>query len=123
MTFGNAKGDQAWLDGILDKVGTTRTVEAAGENDTAWVTVAFTWNGLRALGRDHASLATFPDECREGMAARAKVLGDAGHNNPRHWAGALPSTELHAIIILFARDVARQDRSTRATARRLSDTQ
>jgi hypothetical protein len=25
-----------------------------------WVTVAFTWNGLRALGVDEDALATFP---------------------------------------------------------------
>ena len=43
-----------------------------------WVTLAFTWNGLRALGVPEESLATFPDEFREGMAARADILGDTG---------------------------------------------
>jgi Dyp-type peroxidase family len=112
-TFQNAKGAQAWLGAILDKVGTARTVKATSEIDTRWVTVAFTWNGLRALGLDDDCLATFPDEFREGMAARAEVLGDTANNHPRNWPGGLASPDLHAIIILFARDATQRDRSTR----------
>ena len=37
--------------------------------------MAFTWNGLRALGVPDESLETFPEEFREGMAARADILG------------------------------------------------
>ena len=78
--------------------------------DARWVTVAFTWNGLRALGVDEASLATFPEEFRQGMAARAPMLGDTGANHPDHWVGGLASPDLHAIVILFARDVAERER-------------
>ena len=77
-----------------------------------WVTVAFTWNGLRALGVDEASLATFPEEFQQGMAARAEMLGDTGANHPDHWVGGLASPDLHAIVILFARDVAERERCT-----------
>ena len=112
LTFRTAMGGRNWLGGILDKVGTAQAVKA-NENDTRWVTVAFTWNGLRALGVDDDSLATYPEEFREGMAARAEVLGDAGHNHPDHWVDGLASSELHAILILFARDVAQRDRSAR----------
>jgi hypothetical protein len=38
------------------------------------VTIAFTANGLRALGVDEASLASFPAEFKGGLAARAEVL-------------------------------------------------
>ena len=69
-----------------------------------WVTLAFTWNGLRALGVDEASLATFPEEFKQGMVARAEMLGDTGANHPDHWVGGLASPDLHAIAILFARD-------------------
>ena len=89
------------------------------------MTVAFTWNGLRALGVDEASLATFPEEFKQGMAARAEVLGDTGANHPDHWVGGLASPDLHAIVILFARDVAERERcvqehraTRRAVARR-----
>ena len=46
------------------------------------------------------------------MAARAEILGDTGHNHPSHWADGLASDDVHAILILFARDVAQRDRST-----------
>src|SRR5690348_14896470 len=101
---------RAWLAGILDKVGTAQGVEAKGAADTRWVTVAFTWNGLRALGVDEASLATFPEEFRQGMVARAEMLGDTGANHPDNWVGGLASPSLHAIVILFAGDEAERER-------------
>ncbi len=74
------------------------------------MSIAFTWNGLRALGLDEASLASFPEEFRQGMAARAEMLGDTGPNHPDHWLGGLASPDLHAIVILFARDAAERER-------------
>ena len=59
-------------------VGTAESVLAASPTDMRWVSLAFTWNGLRKLGLDEASLATFPEPFRQGMAARAQMLGDAG---------------------------------------------
>ena len=87
-----------------------RRCAASVDKDNRWVTVAFTWNGLRALGVDEASLATFPEEFKQGMAARAEILGDTGANHPDHWVGGLASPDLHAIVILFARDVAERER-------------
>ena len=74
------------------------------------MTVAFTWNGLRALGVDEGSLATFPEEFKQGMVARAEMLGDTGENHPDNWVGGLASPDLHAIAILFARDAAERGR-------------
>jgi deferrochelatase/peroxidase EfeB len=44
------------------------------------------------------------------MAARAGIIGTTGANHPDHWVGSLASPDLHAIIILFARDVAERER-------------
>ena len=110
LTFRQAAGGRAWLSGIIDKVGTGQVVGSSGAIDSRWVTVAFTWNGLRALGVPEDSLATFPEEFRRGMAARAEVLGDTGANHPDHWVGGLTSPDLHAIVILFASDVAERER-------------
>ena len=109
LSFRQPAGARSWLAGILDKVGTAKTV---GSNvpDSRWVTVAFTWNGLRALGVDEASLLTFPEEFRQGMAARAQILGTTGANGPEHWVGNLASADLHAIVVLFARDIAERER-------------
>lgn len=48
--------------------------------------VGFTCEGLRALGLTEAELGVFPPEFREGMEARAGVLGDLRTNHPRRWA-------------------------------------
>jgi Dyp-type peroxidase family len=97
---------------MLEKVGSAKTV-GEGSPDSRWITVAFTWNGLRALGMDDASLGTFPEEFRQGMASRADILGTTGKNAPEHWIGGLASPGLHAIIVLFARDAAERERCTR----------
>src|SRR5258708_37024339 len=104
LTFRKPASERAWLTGLVDKVGTGKSVGSASP-DSRWVTLAFTWNGLRALGLDEASLATFPEEFKQGMAARAQILGTTGANHPEHWVGGLASPALHAIAILFARDV------------------
>lgn len=113
LTFRQAAQGRAWLSGIIDKVGNGKAVAREAPVDTRWVTVAFTWNGLRALGVDDASLATFPEEFRQGMAARAEVLGDTGENHPDLWVGGLASPDLHAIVILFARDIPERERCVR----------
>jgi len=112
LTFRKPASGRAWLTGLVDKVGTGKSVGSASP-DSRWVTLAFTWNGLRALGLDDASLATFPEEFRQGMGARAEVVGATGANHPDHWVGELASPELHAIAILFARDVAERERCIR----------
>ena len=104
LTFDNPSSGRAWLGELLDRVQSAADVRATMDDLQRWITLAFNWNGLRALGVPEQSLATFPDEFREGMAARADILGDTGTNAPEHWTGGLASDELHAIAILFARD-------------------
>lgn len=111
VTFRDPAQGRAYLAACADRVGTGASVRGATELDTRWLTVALTWNGLRTLGVDEASLATFPEEFRQGMPARAAVLGDTGANHPDHWVGGLASPELHALVILFARDVAERERT------------
>src|SRR5437899_8170448 len=72
LSFESDRAGRAWLAGLVDKVGTGRSAGAASP-DARWVTIAFTSNGLRALGMDNAVLATFPEEFRQGMAARAEM--------------------------------------------------
>jgi Dyp-type peroxidase family len=104
LSFRDGAGGCAWLSGIKDKVHSAAAMRATIDKDKRWVTVAFTWNGLRALGLDEESLASFPEEFKQGMAARAETLGDNGINAPENWVGGLASPDLHAIAILFARD-------------------
>jgi Dyp-type peroxidase family len=110
LSFRNAAGGRAWLSAIADKVQSAAAIQASINQDKRWVTVAFTWNGLRALGVDEDSLSTFPEEFKQGMVARAEVLGDTGENHPDKWVGGLARPDLHAIVILFARDAAERER-------------
>jgi deferrochelatase/peroxidase EfeB len=109
LTFRTPSAGRAWLRAISEKV-TTAAAVRSGQLDAKWVTVALSWNGIRALGLDDHSLASFPEEFRQGMAARAEILGLTGANHPEHWRGGLASADLHAIAILFARDVPERER-------------
>ena len=113
LSFRNPAGGRGWLSAILETVQSAAEVQASVENDKRWVTVAFTWNGMRALGVDEASLATFPEEFKQGMVSRAEMLGDTGENHPGNWLGGLARTDLHAIAILFARNAAERERCQR----------
>jgi Dyp-type peroxidase family len=69
--------------------------------------VALSFQGLQALGVPEESLATFPPEFRQGMAARAAELGDVGESAPRSWEEPLGSGDLHLMLAPFAPDAAR----------------
>jgi len=119
LTFRQPSAGREWLAGLIDKVGTSASVGEASP-DSRWVTLAFTWNGLKALGVEESSLATFPEEFRHGMAARAKIIGATAANHPDRWVGEVVGPALHAIAILFARDAAERERCTVQHAKYLS---
>ena len=103
LTFDTPAGGRAWLSELLDKVQSAADVAATLDTSDRWITLAFTWTGLRALGVPEKALTSFPDAFREGMASRADILGDTGDNAPEHWVGGLAGDDLHAIAILFSR--------------------
>jgi deferrochelatase/peroxidase EfeB len=110
ITFRTAEGGRRWINDLADIVGTAKTVMAASDADMRWVSLAFTYNGLQKLGVDDASLATFPEPFRQGMAARADILGDTGINHPDNWEDQIASPDLHAVVILFARNGQERER-------------
>lgn len=68
--------------------------------------VALSLQGLKALGVPEESLATFPPEFQQGMAARAAELGDVGENAPEHWEKPLGSQDVHIVVAGLAPDAA-----------------
>ncbi len=84
LSFRDAAAGRAWLSAIKEKVHSVAAMRANVERDKRWVTVAFTWNGLRALGLDEASLATFPGGkfSWQGMVARAGIRSAAYRGKP-----------------------------------------
>ena len=73
------------------------------------VTVAFTYHGLQALGVPQASLDSFTPEFRQGMAARASILGDVGESSPEHWEKPLGTSDVHVAIAVLSPDHAALD--------------
>ena len=59
LNFENAGAGRAWLAGLVDKVGTGQSVGTASP-DARWVTIAFTYDGLRALGVERRSARDVP---------------------------------------------------------------
>ena len=71
------------------------------------VTVAFTFQGLVALGVPQESLDSFAPEFREGMAARATDLGDVGDSSPANWEEPLGSPDVHVALAVLSPDTER----------------
>jgi Dyp-type peroxidase family len=103
---------------LIPLLSTARTV--LGHSPPAWLTVALTYQGLKALGVPEESLGSFAPEFREGMAARAAHLGDVGDSAPEHWEAPLGSPHVHIALATLAADQAALDDAV-AKARAASD--
>ena len=80
------------------------TVAATTPSQQAWVSVALSFQGLKALGVPQASLDSFPLPFQQGMAARAAFLGDVGESAPENWEKPLGTPDVHvAISVTLAR--------------------
>ncbi len=84
------------------------TISPRGETS---VSVAVTYQGMRALGVPQQSLDTFAWEFRQGMAARATALGDTGDSSPEHWEAPLGTPDVHVVLVALAPDAANLDAS------------
>ncbi|MEV6055137.1 Dyp-type peroxidase [Streptomyces sp. NPDC052107] len=82
---------------------TSATDSASPLGDT-WVSAALTCHGLKALGVPATALDTFAWEFRQGMAARARALGDVGDSAPEHWEAPLGTPDVHVVIAAVAPD-------------------
>jgi Dyp-type peroxidase family len=73
----------------------------------AWITVAFTYQGLQALGVPRESLDSFAPEFQQGMAARAAELGDVGESSPANWEKPLGTRDVHVALAALSPDATR----------------
>jgi Dyp-type peroxidase family len=69
-----------------------------------WVSVGLSHKGLEALGVPRESLESFSWEFRQGMAARARELGDVGDSAPANWEQPLGSSDLHVVLVAVSPD-------------------
>ncbi|MFC6067499.1 Dyp-type peroxidase, partial [Streptomyces ochraceiscleroticus] len=84
---------------------------SADPNQDAWVAVAFTYQGLRALGVPQESLDSFPRAFRQGMAARAHLIGDVGESDPAHWEPPFGTADVHVVLSALSPDEARLEKA------------
>lgn len=83
--------DAAAAAALLDTLASTFKVTSAANQDwqakgIPFVNVGFTYQGLQLAGLGNGDLEQLPFEFREGMAARAGILGDLRYNHPTRWS-------------------------------------
>ncbi len=92
------------LMGRLSAVVTSAAAPTSPLADT-WVSVALSYQGLKALGVPQNSLNSFAWEFRQGMASRWKDLGDTHESSPENWEKPLGTAEVHVIIVAVSPDI------------------
>jgi Dyp-type peroxidase family len=116
--LGDTEQARAWLATIVDETATTEEVLAFNDlfrrararrhgaevttPQASWLNVAFTHPGLAALGVPATELSMFPEAFRQGMAARAQLLGDVDESAPANWVGPFASADVHGLLLLAA---------------------
>lgn len=91
----------AWISEITSDV---LTAAPWSQRPDSGVNIAFSNAGLTALQLPSATLASFPEEFREGMAARASLLGDEGDSAPANWEALLGTQDIHVLLMISAAD-------------------
>ncbi|MFE2488128.1 Dyp-type peroxidase [Streptomyces mirabilis] len=70
----------------------------------ALLNAGLTYRGLEALQVSPVALSTFPEEFRQGMAARAEFIGDTGESAPARWEPPFGTGQVHVVLSLLAAD-------------------
>ena len=93
---------RAWFAGLLDHV-TTAEPWTKGKPLTT-LNVSVTAPGLKALGVSGEVVESFSKEFLQGMAVRAKRLGDTGVSAPDSWDEGLGSGAAHVLLTINAQE-------------------
>jgi Dyp-type peroxidase family len=87
--------------------------------------VAFTADGLAALGLPPRVLCTFPVEFQEGIARehRSRMLGDTEESDPSQWElGGTRQPPIHAVLVIHAVSPSELEKACAAQRAALADT-
>ena len=104
-------GARRILERLLDqRLITTAATWDPSSKPVATLNVFFSWPGLAAMGVPQASLDSFPEEFRQGMATRATALGDTGRNAPETWEFGNDADRNHVFFAVYGRTLADRDR-------------
>jgi Dyp-type peroxidase family len=94
---------RAWFAGLLDHV---TTAAPWTQKPLTTLNVALTARGLTALGVSDETIGSFAPEFRQGMAARAELLGDSGPSAPKRWEQGLGTGDAHVLLTINAQTTA-----------------
>lgn len=110
---------RTWIGSLLDQGQVTTGAPWSRKPDST-LNLMFTWAGLRACGLSAPSLASFPGDFRDGMAARAAQIGDGGDSHPSRWEDGPGRQETHIMAAVYGTTAAalneRLDRVTHGAA-------
>ncbi len=93
LAFADPAQAYAFLGHVRPRITNDASPPDLKAGELAW-NIAFTAEGLRAVGVGEDVLECMPEEFVQGMAARAGLLGDVHDNHPRRWR--LPGRYVHA---------------------------
>lgn len=122
LKFPNKAAGQAFLLAVVDDVATCAEVQAfnalfkqvysrrhcpeRGVVESTWLNLAISFSGLTVLEAPEA--ASFPDEFKAGMKARAEAIGDVDASAPTGeasaWVEPFKQPDIHAIALLASDD-------------------
>lgn len=109
LRIDSAEGGRRLMRRLADVV--TPAAEGISRAGDAWVSVALTFEGLKALDLPQATLDSFAWEFQQGSAARGRALGDTGESAPENWEPPLGSSDVHVVVIALAPDAASLERA------------
>ncbi len=105
----DARAARRWVGELSDRV-----TASTGREDNRCINVAFTCEGLAALGLHTPELSTFSPPFQEGMTAehRQRILGDTDASHPDNWEWGRPArpseersaSQVHVLLLVFAKD-------------------
>lgn len=101
LKVNDAKQAKVWINSIAEKL-TNASVVSKSELPDTCLNLAFTNDGLRALGLSETNINTFSPPFKEGMITphRQRLLGDIDSSDPKHWLWGAPQNEPTQIILL-----------------------
>ena len=101
LSVADAAAGRSLLAGLVDEVTTDEPWPGRTRPPTA-LNVAVTAAGLAALGVAERTVGRFPRAFRQGMAARATLLGDVGASAPERWEPELRGGDAHLLVSVHA---------------------
>jgi Dyp-type peroxidase family len=118
VRLGEPAAARRWLAATIERVPTA----AAARGVSRAIHVALSPAGMTALGAPATALDGLADEAKQGMARRARLLGDVDGGAPSTWDYGGTAGDLHAVVIAYADSPAARDALADEEARRIADT-